>query len=387
MKEIVKRIVAFVMVLMVAITGIPKTAGAKTVKKHFYVSPVSDMDININNYSWEYGIRDLNGELYDALIKGSDDEAKQPATYYIIRYKKNGKVTKEKLPIKQKNSVLTMTSLKWTDAGAPQYRFAIGYDGNYHIMCEAAAPGEYVSKPWNKTYYIVSQKGKVLKKFDLYHNDVLKKKIDESCVADGFEMGASHFTYVKRACGYQKDHLLLSCEMVYYPNPVVQGQQNENKTQYFIADYDYKTDKINWVRSVDSGSGESYLNPGSIIVKSGDSYDLIDESKGGVRIADIKTGEEKLNLPLDYKKGWYDLSYYNGTVYGVKDAGIYKYNIKTEKWKKVCSLSSSDLKKLHASEKYPLSLRVINEKSFLLYGHQWLFEYDKEKMKVLRIDL
>ena len=152
---------------------------------------------------------------------------------------------------------------------------------------------------------------------------------------------------------------------------------------YFFADYDYKTDKINWIRSADVIEA-CHLNSTSTIVKSGDSYDIINESNG-IRIADIKTGEEKLNLSLDYKKGWYNISYYNGTVYGVKDAGIYKYNTKTEKWKKVCSLSSSDLKKLRASEKYP-SLCVINQKSFLLYGHRWLYE-DKKIQKVLRIDL
>ena len=159
-------------------------------------------------------------------------------------------------------------------------------------------------------------------------------------------------------------------------------------TYCIILYYYYKTDKINWVRSVDSGSEEYYLNSASTIVKSGDSYNIVDKRfPNKIRITDIKTGEEKLNLDSYNKKGWYDISYYNGTVYGVKDAGIYKYNIKTEKWKKVCSLSSSDLKKLHASEKLPISLRIINEKSFLLYGHEWLFEYHKKKVKVLRIDL
>ena len=385
MKEIVKRIVAFVMVLLVTVTGIPQTADAKSVKKHFYVSPVSDM--GTDNYNWKAGQRDVNGKLYDMLITAGDWYTGELASYYIIRYKENGKITKEKLPIKQKNSVLTMTSPKWTVADVGNYSCAIGYDGNYHIMCAANAPGEFISDWRNKTYYVLSKKGKVLKEFELCNND-FTKKIDEACIAAGFEMGEEHFTYAMSACGYQKNHLLLSCKMTYYPNPVVKGQDNKFETQYFIADYDYETDKINWVRSVAATAyAEQSLNPGSIIVKSGDSYDIVDKCYNGIRIADIKTGEEKLNLTLDSEKGWYDACYYNGTVYGAKDKGIYKYNTETKKWKKVCSLSSSDLKNLRASKKRPPSLHVINQKSFLLYGNKSIVEYDKKKLKVLRIDL
>ena len=389
MKEIVKRIVAFVMVLMVAITGIPKTAGAKTVKKHFYVNPVSDMDTN--NYNWECGLQDLNGELYDTLITGGDSYTGQQASYYIIRYKKDGKVTKEKLPIKKKNSVLTMTAFRW-DQGPSGYNLAIGCDGNYHISCDINLPSEYDDPIWTDfVYYIVSKKGKVLEKFNLNKDENLKGKIKEACVAAGMDLGERPEVSVRGGCGYQKDHLLLGCFVDRYPNATEKANGKNWIDYYIIADYDYKADKINWIRNLGTdnhfGTKEYYLNSASTIVKSGDSYALIDESKGGVRIVDIKTGEEKLNLPLDYKKGWYDTSYYDGMVYGVKDAGIYKYNIKTEKWKKVCSLSSSDLKKLHASEKLPISLRVVNQKSFLLYSHKWLFEYHKKKLKVLRIDL
>ena len=386
MKKIMKRILVFVMVLLVVITGIPQTIGAKTVKKHFYVSPLSDVDdININNYKWERGLQDLNGELYDTLIKGGNSFEGKQASYYIIRYKKNGKVIKEKLPIRQKNSILTMTAdSKWAQ-GAESYNLAIGYDGNYHISCTVDLAPEY-ERPIGHdfVYYVVSKKGKVLKKFNLNRDSALKEKIKEACVAADMDLGESPKVSVNGGCGYQKDHLLLGCSVYRYPNEEEKANGKERIDYDIFVDYDYKTDKINWIRSVDVIE-VYHLNSASTIVKSGASYNLIDENNGGVRIVDIKTGEEKLNLTLDFKKGWYDSSYYNGRVYGIKDTGIYKYNTKTEKWKKVCSLSSSDLKKLRASEKYP-SLCVINQKSFLLYGHRWLYE-DKKIQKVLRIDL
>ena len=391
MKGIAKRLFSFVMVLMVAITGMPQTTGAKTIKKHFYVRPVSN--VNINNYNWKQGLQDLNGELYDSLIKGGNPFEGKQASYYIIRYKKNGKVTKEKLPIKQKNSMLTMTADPKWDQDAESYNLAIGYDGNYHISCSASLAPEY-DEPigYVSVYYIVSKKGKILKKFDLNRDSALKEKIKEACVAAGMDIGESPRVDVHNGCGYQKDHLLLGCSVYRYPNEEEKANGKERIDYNIFVDYDYKTDKINWIRSADVIE-VFHLNSTSTIVKSGDSYNIIDQGPNSaahnrkIRITDIKTGEEKLNLDSYNKKGWYDISYYDGTVYGVKDAGIYKYNIETEKWKKVCSLSSSDLKMLHASEKYPLSLRVINEKSFLLYGHEWLFEYHKEKMKVLRIDL
>ena len=390
MKKIVKRILAAIMVLTIAATGMPRNTDAKTIKKQFYVSPVSDEEVNY--FNWNPGLYDSNGNLYDAMIVSNHaSKKKKLASYYIIKYKKNGKVTKEKLPIKKKNSVLTMTSSRWGNTDLDDYSLAIGSDGNYHIMCDAVAPDWYTHADWQKlTYYIVSKKGKVLEKIDLCNNDTLTKKIRETCAASGFEMGEHNPVYPMKAFGYKKNHLLIGGQMRCWTNPVVEEEKTkytEYKDYYFIADYNYKTDKIDWVREVDS-SFIYVLEPTSKIEKSGDSYLIVNERKNNkVQVSDIKTGEVKLDVTIDEEEGWYDTCYYDGTVYGVKDSGIYKYVTKTQKWKKVCSLSSSDLKKLHASEKLPISLRVINKKSFLLYGHEWLVEFHKKKLKVLRIDL
>ena len=149
MKKIVKRILAAIMVLTIAVTGMPQNTDAKTIKKQFYVSPVSDEEVNY--FNWNPGLYDSNGNLYDAMIVSNHaSKKKKLASYYIIKYKKNGKVTKEKLPIKKKNSVLTMTSSRWSNEDIDRYSFAIGSDGNYHIMCDAVAPDWYTHADWQK---------------------------------------------------------------------------------------------------------------------------------------------------------------------------------------------------------------------------------------------
>ena len=157
MKKIVKRILAAIMVLTIAATGMPQNTDAKTIKKQFYVSPVSDEEVD--RFNWSPGLYDSNGNLYDALIVSNYSSEKELASYYIVKYNKNGKVTKEKLPIKKKNSVLTMTSSRWGNTDLDDYSLAIGSDGNYHIMCDAVAPNWYAHDDWWKlTYYIVSKK-------------------------------------------------------------------------------------------------------------------------------------------------------------------------------------------------------------------------------------
>ena len=66
MKKIVKRILAAIMVLTIAATGMPQNTDAKTIKKQFYVSPVSDEEVNY--FNWNPGLYDSNGNLYDAMI-------------------------------------------------------------------------------------------------------------------------------------------------------------------------------------------------------------------------------------------------------------------------------------------------------------------------------
>ena len=171
--------------------------------------PLSDVD-DVNNYKWERGLRDSNGELYDSLIKRGDPFEGKQASYYIIRYKKNRKVTKEKLPIRQKNSMLTMTADSKWDQGNDGYNLAIGYDGNYHISCSVDLAPEYERLIESDfVYYVISKKGKVLKKFDLNRDFALKEKIKEACVAAGMELGESPKVTVCGGCGYQKDHFLL----------------------------------------------------------------------------------------------------------------------------------------------------------------------------------